>query len=80
MSGSDAIRARARKLDAELVVILIPTGKDFEAFDTARGSPLGEELAAWARTSGARVLDLLPPMHRRDRSETAAYFLPCDAH
>lgn len=76
----DAIREQARKLNADVVVVLIPAVEDFFEFDPARGSPLGEELGRWARRSQASVVDLLPLMYRSDWSEIVPYFLTCDRH
>jgi hypothetical protein len=62
-----------------LVVALLPTKRDFRAFQPGKISPLAQRLEAFGSRESVTVIDLLPLMAAQTRQRDR-YFFTCDYH
>jgi hypothetical protein len=63
----------------KLVVLLLPTDRDFRTFRAGAPSPLAKRLEAFGARESVTVIDMLPLMAAKTR-QRGRYFFSCDYH
>ena len=63
-----------------VVVLLLPSQRDFVRYYQSGDSPLARRLDEVLTRNGMILVDLLPPMFRHTPHWDQYYFLPCDYH
>jgi hypothetical protein len=69
--------------ERRLAIVLIPSRSDLERYERDGPDPLSARLAEFASRRGARIVNLLPPLHAAARGTLERfkrYELPCDYH